>query len=43
LWFTRPDRKVTEKWKEKEEEKAIKWLKKEVSKIRKDETFLYNN
>jgi len=43
LWFTRPDRKVTEKWKEKEEEKAIKWLKKEVSKIRKDDNFLYNN
>jgi hypothetical protein len=43
LWFTRPDRKHTISWNEKDEEKAIKWLHKEVGKIRKDEEFLYNN
>ena len=43
LWFTRPHRQVSIPWKEKDEEKAIKWLKKEVGKIRTDEEFLYNN
>jgi hypothetical protein len=43
LWFTRPDRKVTIPWSEKDEEKSIQWLHKTVKKIRNDEKFKYNN
>lgn len=43
LWFTRPNRKLTIDWKEADEEKAIRWLKRQVSAIKKDEKFLFNN
>lgn len=42
LWFTRPDKRVEIKWKEKEEDKAIRWLHKTVKTIKKDEKFLFN-
>jgi hypothetical protein len=43
LWFTRPDRQVSIKWNEDDEEKAIRWLEGEVHKIKKDEKFIFNN
>lgn len=43
LWFTRPNRKVSVRWNENDEEKAIAWLHKIVKKIKTDEKFAYDN